>query len=84
MHVLFFLGGLQNESEEVQDGGVAVCNDGTGDLYFDLPGRLNGKKEWYCVHIFFCFILFLKEEVKLCDVKVDCKSIRLSTGQPKI
>lgn len=27
---------------------------------------------------------FFKEEVKLCDVKVDCKSIRLLTGQPKI
>lgn len=30
------------------------------------------------------FFIFLKEEVKLCDVKVDCKSIRLLTGQPKI
>lgn len=54
MHVLFFLGGLQNESEEVQDGGVAVCNDGTGD-YFDLPGRITCEWEErmiLCAHFF--------------------------------
>lgn len=38
-HVLFFLDGLQNGSEEVQDGRVAVCDNWTGG-HCDFPGRV--------------------------------------------
>ena len=69
---------------------MAVCDNGTGGDS-DLPGRVTCEREegmTLCVQMLFfrdCFIfIFLKEEVKLCDVKADCKSIRLLTGQPKI
>lgn len=50
---------------------------------------MNSKRgnDIVCANVIFkqLFIFyFFKEEVKLCDVKVDCKSIRLLTGQPKI
>lgn len=56
MHVLF-LDGLQNGSEEVQDGGVAVCDNGTGG-HSDLPGRVTRgweERTTLCVQITFFF-----------------------------
>lgn len=87
MHVLFFLEGLQNGPEEVQGWGVAVCDNGTGG-YSDLPGRVTHEQDggMTCVQMlmFFSSCFIFLEEVRLCDVKVDCKSVRLLTGQPKI
>lgn len=61
MHVLFFLDGLQNGPEEVQDGGVAVCDNGTGGDS-DLPGRVtHGQEEGttLCVQMLFFSNLFI-------------------------
>lgn len=66
-------------------GGVAVYDNGTGGLS-DLPGRVTHEREegtTLCVQMLLCFFTaivyfwFLGEEVKLCDEKVDCKSVRV-------
>lgn len=90
MHVLYFLDRLQNGPEEVQTRDMVMCNNGTGGDS-DLPGSETHEEEKgndVCICNFikqlFHLYCFLKGEVKLCDVEVDCKSIRLFNGQPKI
>ena len=69
---------------------------------FELPGRVTMNRQMsnvgvskisvlpsrHFVIVLSYFIFFLKEEVKLCDTRVDCKSLLcqafFSTGQPKI
>lgn len=78
-HACTFLFGRTPEWTRGSAGwGVTVCDvGGVGVLYLK-----NRMRDWRCVCKCYCFYsrCFI---VNLCVVKVDCKSIRRLTGQPK-